>query len=520
MIDILIVLLIIIFSITIFPYLGQKVKIPSIVIELLMGMIFGHILWFKMVITVQGEWLEFLSSLGFIFLMFLAGMEINVNKLKQYFKSSLVVFAISIAGNFFIGFLIGFYLMNDMISALLLGTVFSCPSIGIVYPTMRELGLAQKKLGQITIASSIILDIFGLAMLSVLAELKKNEALIFTPQIIYSILFVVFQIGFITALFVGSIYLSKKAWEWADKKFQKSSVIEWEMRISLVLILVLSVVFSLLRIEVIIGAFIAGLVMGESKYAEQELECKIGAIGNGFFIPIFFFMVGAKTNLFTLFASGPLLPIITILIVLIAIGSKLLSGFVGARLSGIKTRESVVVGSSMIAKLSIGLAVAEVGFELLIFPESIFTILVILAMVTSVFAPIFTKYIANKLIPDELFLQEDAIRFEFLKQSGIFIDMDIPDPLECLTLQKVKKLMTRNIISVDADMSIRDFITIVEETRHNTYPVLDNGEIVGMIALKDVEKALKNGDLDKKIREYTRSEVLICPDDDLMKAFD
>ncbi|NHI93969.1 MAG: CBS domain-containing protein [Candidatus Lokiarchaeota archaeon] len=514
--DNLFVLMVIIISITIFPFLGERVRIPAIVIELLLGIIFGVNGLIPLVQSQSGDWLDFLSSLGFIFLMFLVGLEINVEKLKKYFKKSLIISLILFFFCFIVGFFSGMLLFLTPIGCMLLGTVFSCASIGIVYPTLRDLGLNKKQFGLVIIASTILLDIIGLAVLSVLIAIHDAVGFFFIIELVV-------QIGVITLLFVGSIYFSRKGWAWADKTFSPTSVLEWEMRISLSLILILSVIFTLLKIEVIIGAFVAGLIMGESKYAEKELESKIGAIGYGFLIPIFFFMIGTKTNLqIFLNPQNFYLILIALLIILIVISAGIGGTYLGARAAGFTRNESFVASISMIARLSIGLAVAQIGFNIGIFTEAVFTIIVLIAIITSFITPLLANFVAKKLIPNQLILDQDQIRFEHLKHLGIYIDEDLEKPFEIFQETKIKELMTDNVISVNSEISVKDFIDLVEQTKHNTYPVLDNERnLIGVVAMKHIEEAIKNLEFKKKLKYCCRTSLCaLGPDDEIGRAFD
>ncbi|MHA1895539.1 MAG: cation:proton antiporter domain-containing protein [Candidatus Helarchaeota archaeon] len=514
--DNLLILMIIILSVTIFPFLGERARIPAIVIELLLGIILGENGLIPLVQYQAGDWLDFLSSLGFIFLMFLAGLEINMDKLKRFFKKSVYLTLVLFFSGFIIGYFSGLLLFLSPIGCMLLGTVFSCASIGIVFPTLKDLGLSKKELGLVVISATILLDIIGLSLMSVLIGINNAQG--------YFIIIDLFiQVGLIATLLIVSLFLSKRVWNWADKNFPPTSVLEWEMRISLSLILILSVVFTLLKIEVIIGAFIAGLIMGESKYAEKELEGKIGAIGYGFLIPIFFFMIGTRTNLQIFFnLQNYYLIIVSIIVIILAIASRLLGGFLGSKAARFSNKKSIVVASSMIPRLSIGLAVANIGLEVGIFDENVFTIIVLVAFITSLMTPILTNSIARKLLPEELIVDQDEIRNEHLKHLGIYIDEEYKEPLKIFTDTKVRDLMTDDVITVNSEINVRDFIDLVEQTKHNTYPVLDNQkDLIGIVAMKDVEKFIKNDEFDVKLRECCRKDLCILkPNDELGKAFD
>ena len=514
--DHLVVLAIIIISITIFPFIGDKARIPAIVLELIAGIIFGMNGLIPIVSVEAGDWLDFLSSLGFIFLMFLAGLEINSDKLKKNFRSSSILAITSFTFCFIIGIFCGFILNLDLLGQLFLGLVFSCTSIGIVFPTLRELGLSKDKMGQITITATIILDIVGLATLSILIGLSgANNSSFFAILII--------QILVITFLFVGSIFFAKKVWRWIDKKFPRISVLEWEVRISLTIIFSLSVIFLILGMEAIIGAFIAGLIMGESKYAEKDLEDKVGAVGYGFLIPIFFFVIGTRTNLRVFLSIENLnLIIFASILIIIAILSKIISSTIGGKLIGFSTKESIVIGSSMIARLSIGLAVAKIGFTLEIFDDIVFTIIVLTAIITSFLTPILTKFSAFKLIPKKVTLTKCAIRKEYMRHMGIVFEEEHHEHLTFFHDHYVKDFMSSDVVVIKSDMALRDLIKILERIKHNSYPIVDeNDNLIAMISLKEIEEALVQNNLDLEIENCcTNGLHCFTPHENLGKAFD
>jgi CPA2 family monovalent cation:H+ antiporter-2 len=373
--------LVIVFAgVVLLPPLARRTGLPIIVAEILFGIIIGRSL-FNLV--PDSPIVDFFSTFGLVYLMFLAGLETDLGKMRwKNVRKALAIGLVSVAVPFTAGYFIAPW---AGINPLLLGTILCTTSLGLILPILRELNLPPR-LSRLLLASVILVDIVSLFLLAfVLATIQGQlEARLF-----YSLLGIVFL--FLVPWIINRRRLRRKI---TAKLFRKG-YFEMEMRVSFALIFLLGAVSLQLGFHSIIGAFIAGLLISEIlPRATLESE-KLQSFGYGFFVPLFFIFTGAKVNLLAVFTS---LNNVTMLLVIIAVGmlAKIVSVAAASRLSGINMRRSLAFGLFHTAMLSLILAMADISIRLGLIGERLFSIFVILALVTSTLAPALGKYILGK----------------------------------------------------------------------------------------------------------------------------
>jgi CPA2 family monovalent cation:H+ antiporter-2 len=233
------------------------------------------------------------------------------------------------------------------------------------------------------LTSVILVDILSLFLLAFALATIQGQL---ESRFLYSL------IGIIVLFLVPWIINKRKLRRKITAKLFRKSYFEMEMRVAFALIFLLGAVSLQLGFHSIIGAFIAGLLISEilpRKTLESE---RLQSFGYSFFIPLFFIFTGAKVNLLTVFTN---LSNVTVLLVIIAVAmlAKVVSVTVATRLSGINMRRSIAFGLFHTAMLSLILAVADIAIRLGLIGERLFSIFVILALVTSTAAPALGKYI-------------------------------------------------------------------------------------------------------------------------------
>jgi CPA2 family monovalent cation:H+ antiporter-2 len=200
-------------------------------------------------------------------------------------------------------------------------------------------------------------------------------------------------IGIVVLFLIPWIINRRKLRRKITAKLFRKSYFEMEMRLAFALIFLLGAVSLRLGFHSIIGAFIAGLLISEILPRRTLESERLQSFGYSFFIPLFFIFTGAKVNLLTVFTN---LSNVTVLLVIIAVGilAKALSVTVATRLSGVKSmRKSIAFGLFHTARLSLILAAADIAIRLGLIGERLFSIFVILAVVTSTVAPALGKYV-------------------------------------------------------------------------------------------------------------------------------
>jgi CPA2 family monovalent cation:H+ antiporter-2 len=379
--DSVILTMVVVFAgVVLLPALAPRLRIPVIVLELLFGIIIGTSL---INIVPDHPIIDFFSDFGLIFLMFLAGMEIDISRMdRKIMKQVLIIALASMSVPFLSGMAISHWAGTN---PFLLGTVLCTTSLGLVLPVLRDLPLRRRQ-SQILLVSVIIVDIASMFLLAfVLAGLQGTLEV----RYIYSVLAIL--VIFLIPWTIRKRKLRRKF----TAKIWRKQYFEMEMRAAFALIFLLAAASFSLGFHAIVGAFIAGVLVSEILPRATLQEERLQSFGYSFFIPMFFIFVGAKVNLIPVLSN---LNNLAILLSVVATGilAKVVSVSLASRLVGFKIRESLAFGFFHTARLSLIIAAADIFLKLGLIDDSLFAILIVLAVVSAVSAPSVGKHILAK----------------------------------------------------------------------------------------------------------------------------
>lgn len=380
------------------PIMQHRLKltiIPVVVAEILMGLIIGKS-GFNLV--QEDVWLETLSTLGFIFLMFLSGLEIDFtafskkksNKSQPYHKvnpkqepNSFVVATFIFIGIFIASFVLSnlFVLAGLMENAFLLTLIISTISLGVVVPTLKEGHHMKTVIGQIILLVAVIADLVTMILLAVFASVyDSGEGNTWLLLILFAAGVLLFFIGkrfknraFLDALSKGTTQIGTRA--------------------VFALIIFLVALSESVGAENILGAFLAGVLVSMLS-PNQELVHKLDSFGYGFLIPIFFVMVGVKLDVWSLLSDPNLLLLVPLLLLALLL-SKLIPVFILKKWYDTKT--VIASGFLLTSTLSLVIAAATIGERLGAISNEMSGTLILVAIITSIFTPMVFK----KLFPRE-----------------------------------------------------------------------------------------------------------------------
>lgn len=380
------------------PIIVNRLRItflPIVVAEILMGIIIGHSF---LNLVERDSILNILSTLGFIFLMFLSGLEIDFKAFKRdksstkkeekakkqepgHLQLAVVVFMfIMIISIVFAYMFKWFGLIDDV---LLMVIIISTISLGVVVPTLKEMNIMRTTIGQFILLVAVLADLVTMILLTAYGTLHAsgNTSLWLIGSL------VVFTIVF---YFLGGFF--KKA-QFLQKLMDGTTQIG--IRAVFALILLLVALAEGVGAENILGAFLAGVVVSLLNPDEDMIE-KLDSFGYGFFIPIFFIMVGVDLNIPELIKEPALLLIIPFLILAFLI-SKLIPVFYIRRWFDMKT--TISSAFLLTSTLSLVIASAKIAEQLGTISPEISGILILSAVITCVFVPIIFKKVFP--MPDE-----------------------------------------------------------------------------------------------------------------------
>jgi len=328
------------------PFVAKLIRIPIPPVEIILGSLFAYAGF-----VTHNQYFDIIAEIGFLYLMFLAGMEVD---LKQISSSSKDVIQKSIIFIFLMAF---FSITLGMIFRLNAITIISMPliSIGLLASLSKTYGKEQSWLKLAFIAGVLgeIVSIAALTIFDAASTTGFNIAL-------------VIKIGYLL-VFIVSVYLVYKLlnllfWWFPELKnilVPKLDTSDQDIRLAMALFFILIAVMLSLELELALGAFIAGIAISAFFHHEKKLGEKMSSLGFGFLVPLFFLHVGASFDLKSLMVEGVVSG--ALLITTLMILSRILAAVVLKKLSG--SRDALLVALSLSMPLTLLVAVATIGYE-------------------------------------------------------------------------------------------------------------------------------------------------------------
>ncbi len=369
------------------PLLLERIKIPAIAGLLIFGMMIG-----PNGFNIIPQNLEFslFSTTGLLYLMFLAGLEIDLIDFIKNKGKSIVLGLMSFAFPFVLGFLISHYMLSlDVLPSLLIGAMLSSHTL-IAYPIASKMGIISTTIVTIIIGGTIIADVVALISLQIISDYAAD---LFNPEGIIRMLLNFTVFGLI--LFVVIPWISKMFF----KYFMGDLIIQYLF--ILTLLFISATTAELLHIEPIIGAFFCGLVLNRNIINGSPLYQRIEFIGNSLFIPIFLISVGLLVNPGFYFENPSTILPLAILIV-VAIAGKYIAAFLMGLFFRLKKHETNLIVGLTTARAASAIAIVLVGYKLGLFNEAIINHTVVLILITSILSTYITQNNAKKVADDAL----------------------------------------------------------------------------------------------------------------------
>jgi Kef-type K+ transport system membrane component KefB/Trk K+ transport system NAD-binding subunit len=381
----------------------KRLRLPIVVGEIIAGMIVGRsgFNW----VSSQDPNLELLAEFGFVFLMFLSGMEIDFSKIGSLSRSSsevapqterraidsairrisrplplgLITFGLTLILSTAIGrLLVGVGLArNPWMMALILSTT----SLGVVLPVLKEHSLSSGRYGQTILIAALIADFVTMLLITVLVAVVSHGLTL--NILLIGILFVAFFLFYR----LGSFFFNKLPAVRRVLEELSHATAQIKVRAAFALMLVFVVLSQVLGAEIILGAFLAGAVLTLLRTPEDEsLASQLEAIGFGFFIPIFFIKVGVDFNLAVLLSSTTsllLVPVLLLAAILVKFVPTLIFRYVYS------WRETLAAGMLLSARLSLIIAASAIGLRMNIISTTVNSAIILVAILTVTLAPVF-----------------------------------------------------------------------------------------------------------------------------------
>lgn len=362
-------------------YLSTRLNQPAVLGEILAGLLMGPSL-----IDIQsatflssphlGEIITELADIGVIFLMFLAGLEVDLEQMRKAGRVVILAGLLGVAVPLVLGALTALPFGFQPVAAIGIGMLLTATSVSISAQTLLELGVLRSREGIALLGAAVVDDVAAIILLSVFIALAMGGGggavailILLTRVIGFVVIF-----GLVGWLFVPRIL------DYIDRLPISQGVISAAVVLGLFYAWAAEVLGG---VAMITGSFMAGLFVARSRVHHRVVE-GFSILTYAFFVPIFFVNIGLHANIWEL--QGPLV-LATLAITLVAIISKVLGSGAGARLGGFSQGESFRLGLGMISRGEVGLIVAQLLVANAIVPDDVMTLAVIMVLATTLVTP-------------------------------------------------------------------------------------------------------------------------------------
>jgi Kef-type K+ transport system membrane component KefB len=358
----------------IFAELFQRLRQPSVVGEILAGILIGPSVlgWIA-----PDEITVTLAEIGVIFLLFTVGLEIKPAAIFHVGKRAAVVAILGVITPFLAGWLLMKVRGGSGIESLFLGTAMVATSVGITAHVLSSMGVLNTLTSRIILGAAVIDDILGLMILAVVSSLALGS--INYLSIITTALLAVGFTAFV--VLVGTPVVKRVAPKIESKRGGRALFVS-----SLVLCLGISVAAAYIGVAAIVGAFLAGMAFAEVAEDRPTMHNQMNGVTD-FLVPFFMVNIGMQLKL-EIFRDSSLI-VFAILVTIIAVFTKLIGCGVGAW--GMGSRRMGQVGMGMVPRGEVGIVVAQIGLAMAVIDDSLYGVVLLMSIATTLIAPPFLR---------------------------------------------------------------------------------------------------------------------------------
>jgi len=328
------------------PFVSKLLRMPTPPVEIILGSVVAYV-----GLVGHNQYFDIIAEVGFLYLMFLAGMEVD---LKQITRSPKAIIRRSML---FLGLMAFFSVSSGILFHLNTITIISMPliSIGILASLAKTYGKEQPWI-KLAFIAGILGEIISIAILTIF------DAASTTGVNMTLVMKVSYLAGFIAVVYLLYKLLRLLFWWMPELKkvlIPRLDTSDQDIRLSMALFFILIAIMLYLKLELALGAFIAGIAISAFFHHEKQLEAKISSLGFGFLVPLFFIHVGASFDLESLAEEGVVAG--ALLITALMITARVLAAVVLKQISG--SRDALLIALSLSMPLTLLVAVATIGYE-------------------------------------------------------------------------------------------------------------------------------------------------------------
>lgn len=375
-------LILILITTVLLGQLFSRLNMPAVIGQLLSGIILGPAIlgWVH-----PDSIVALFSEFGVILLMFLAGLESDLDLLKKYFKLSFTVAAVGVILPVVFTGLASMAFGMKFLEALFIGIVFAATSVSISVVVLQEANKLHTRAGSAILGAAVVDDILAVVVLSLFTTFSHEGGKSgVTDNFLINLL--------IEASYFIVVWLIYK---WVAPHFMKAAEkidVNYSVVIaSLVLALAMAWAADFVGLSAVVGAFFGGLAIRQTPQY-KEVNSSVSSIGYAIFIPVFFADIGLSMTFESFIQDIWFIIVMTIL----ALVSKFWAGKYSSEVFGFTKNEGNIVGAGMISRGEVALIVAQIGINHHLFPEDIYSSLILVIIVTTVLSPFILNHYIKK----------------------------------------------------------------------------------------------------------------------------
>ncbi len=407
--------------------LARRFGQPAVLGEILAGVLLGPSMlsgaipavrrWIMPQTPVEGHLLEVVALVGVVLLLVVTGLETDLTLIRRKFRVSLGVSTGGLGLTLSVGLLLGFWLPDDLLAdpsrrtlfALFVATALSIAAIPVLAKVLIDLGLMRRDIGQTMLASAMIDDIAGWTLLGLVTALAGAES--FGPGTVLKTMATIAVFVLVTVTF--GRFAARNALHVVQHRLRGD---DSELTLVIVMALIWAAFSQWLNLEPVIGAFAVGILFSRLPALPFSAISKLETMAFGVFAPVFFAVAGLKVDVRAILE--PRMFGFTLLVIGVATFGKVVGAYAGARLlSGQDHWRSLAYGSGLNARGDLEIIVATIGLSLGILSLEMFSIIVVMAVTTSILAPVALRLCLARVVPEaeeeQRLAREDALRKTF-----------------------------------------------------------------------------------------------------------
>ncbi len=404
----------------------QRIGQPRVVGELAAGGLIGPTVFGRLFPDVAG-WLFpgdavpsalllAVAWLGIVLLLLVTGFETDLGLLRRLGRPAVSLSTGSLVVPLGMGFALGWIMppafwgeeAGRLGFAMFIAVALSISALPVIAKIMTEMNLMRRNVGQLTIAAAMANDLVGWLLLGAVVGVFTGGAVDAGA--------LAMSFGLVLAFLVGALTVGQRFADGILRQARRSGGFGAALSATLFVTFVLGAITQALGVEAVLGALIAGIVLGRSRYQRNDVKRSIEVIGNEVFAPIFFATAGLYVDLAVLLEPQAVLW--AGIVLLVAAVAKLLVSYLGGRLSWLSNVESIAAGIGLNARGAMEIVLATIGLSLGALNETSYAIVVLLAVATSMAAPPLLRPVLRRLraAPEE---EERLRREDVLSRSLI-----------------------------------------------------------------------------------------------------